>query len=371
MKIEKTMKPASLTFITRNQTFRFGGVFLLLAGVLFFLLNWLPSGNIDPLNVYTARMTAMLVKLMGIDVVVREAFVSAGSFSIKVIPECTAIFVVILYFAFVMAYPASIRQKAMGLLFGIPVLVVVNMVRLVGIFLIGMHYRALFEYAHVYIGQIFMILLVLSISLIWLRWVVHVSTEDAPFGFIARFIAFSSIPFIFWLYIDEVYVFANLWPVRWVFGLFNVPLTIPETLGLYPYTFNTFHLIAYTALILATTSLDWRKKTKSLAMGLAILMAMHLLFRFHEALYYTSQKPYTMPPFVALIIINQWILPFLLWIAIVRKEIFKNGKKATPVCPLCGEEKTGLADHIRAKHGERALNDPQMKAALGDLHKET
>ncbi|MDY6824136.1 MAG: exosortase H [Thermodesulfobacteriota bacterium] len=358
------MKPDSLASFTRNQTFRFGTVFLLLAGVLFFLLNRVPGSHIAPLNVYTARMTGMVVQLLGINVVVRDVFVSAGSFSIKVIPECTAVFVIILFFAFVMAYPASVRQKAIGLIFGIPVLLLINLLRLVGIFLIGIHNRALFEYAHVYIGQIFMILLVLSISLIWLRVVVHVSTRDAPIGFIFRFIAFSSIPFVFWLYIDEAYVLANLWIVQWIFSLFHIPMTLPETLGLYPYTFNTFHLIAYTALTLATASLDWRKKTKALAIGLAILMAMHLLFRFHEALYYNAQHPAAMAPFVALIIINQWILPFLLWIAIVRREIFKNGKMPPQACPICGARKTGLLDHIQAKHGKHTLNDPRVKALL-------
>jgi hypothetical protein len=67
-------------------------------------------------------------------------------------------------------------------------------------------------------------------------------------------------------------------------------------------------------------------------------------------------------PFIALILINQWILPFGLWIAIVRKEIFKPG--GIYKCPICGAEKRGIIEHIRTKHGEIALGSKDIQGFI-------
>ncbi len=32
------------------------------------------------------------------------------------------------------------------------------------------------------------------------------------------------------------------------------------------------------------------------------------------------------------------------------------------VCPICGEEKVGIVEHIKVKHGEEALEDERVKA---------
>lgn len=149
--------------------------------VLYGLINWLPAFVLmNPLNRYTAEMTSFLLGAIGLKPTVQGVMVSAGGFAIKVITECSAIFAAALFLSFVLAYPATIRQKAVGLLFGIPVLFAVNMVRLVVIFLVGMRFRSLFDYVHVYIGQILMILLVLLVSMLWLRSAGKAKSIDPP-----------------------------------------------------------------------------------------------------------------------------------------------------------------------------------------------
>jgi hypothetical protein len=100
-----------------------------------------------------------------------------------------------------------------------------------------------------------------------------------------------------------------------------------------------------------------------LALGLAILCGVHFFFRLFQVLFLQFKISFAFRPFVALIIINQWILPFALWLFFVRKELFK---KKTTVCPICGEEKFGIVDHIRGKHGEDAFNRKDVKALLED-----
>ena len=302
-----------------------------------------------PLRRHTAEMTAFLLSLIGLTPSVSGVIVSASGFSVQIVSECTAVFVAILFFSFVIAYPTTFKHKFIGLLFGLPVLVGANLLRVVFIFLVGLNFRAMFEYAHVYIGQILMVLLVLLISMLWLRSTVSVAMADRPRQFLTRFIAYSSIPFAIWLYIDKAFVYANLYLVKWLLGIFGLQVAIPQELSLYPHTFNTFHLIAFAALILATRSIDRAKKARSLMLGLAILCAAHFLFRLCYALFVDVHFKYAMQPFIALIIINQWILPFALWLYMVRNELFRRSNRF--ICPICGEEKTGLAEHMLAKHG--------------------
>lgn len=333
---------------------RFGARFALLAGGLYTLANWLPSAQfIEPLNRLTAAMTGALLASLGLETAVSGALVSTGGFSVKIIPECTALFLVPLYSSFVLAYPASSRQRLAGLLFGIPSLVVVNLVRLVVIILIGTKSSALFEYSHVYAGQILMILVVLLASMAWLRFVVTVEPRDTPLGVMVRFIAWSSLPFALWLFLAEGYVYLNLYLVKLLLGRFGYTVAVPEELSLYPHTFNTFHFVAFIALILATKCLERKRKLWGLAAGLAVLAGGHFLFRLHQVLFMDFHVRYAFRPFIALIIINQWILPFVLWLAIVCKEIFR--RKGISLCPICGEEKVGLIDHMRAKHGDKAV----------------
>ena len=324
--------------------------FVMLAGGLYILFNWLPpSALADPLNRHTAEMTAFFLRLLHLEPSVSGVILSAQGFSIRIIAECTAIFVAILYFSFVMAYPTALKNKLLGLAAGLPFLFAANLARILFIFLIGLKYRAFFEYAHVYIGQIVMILLVLVAAMTWLRSIAEAKMDDRPLSFLVRFIAYSSIPFVFWLYLDQGFVYINLLLVKALLSGFGLPVPIPEKLDLYPHTFNTFHLIAFASLMMATRSIERSRKVRCTLIGLVILCVAHFLFRLNQALYVDFHINYAMRPFVALIIINQWILPFGLWLFFARNALFKRRDRY--ICPICGAEKKGLIEHMKAKHG--------------------
>jgi exosortase/archaeosortase family protein len=117
----------------------FGIKFALMCGILYALANYLPPALFsDPLNRHTAAMAGFLLSLLGLEVAVRDVLIWGQGFSIRIITECTAVFVAILYASFVLAYPATLRQKALGLLYGLPILMVANLLRLVLIYLIGL-----------------------------------------------------------------------------------------------------------------------------------------------------------------------------------------------------------------------------------------
>ena len=79
-----------------------------------------------------------------------------------------------------MFYPATLRQKAAGLLAGIPALYLGNLARLTFIFMVCRRDRHLLEVVHAYWGQIFSLLLVFLTCILWLEWVEKAGRKRAP-----------------------------------------------------------------------------------------------------------------------------------------------------------------------------------------------
>lgn len=349
----------------RDILMRFVLRFTLSCVVLYTFFNWIPSSLVKHLNRYTAATLGSLLRLAGFKPHVDGELVEAGGFCVKIIPECSAIFVVILFFSFVFAYPTSLRHKTTGVLLGVPALFAVNLFRLLAVILTGMKQPDFFEYVHVYLGQIMMVFFLISVSMIWLRSVVMVRTKDSPFIFFIRFVAFSTIPFWLWLYLHECYVLMHFHAIKLLLGLFDYKMAIPGKISMYPLAFDTFNLVTFTGLVLATNSIARARKIKGLIAGFAMLSLTHFAFRLSKSLFLDFDVEGVFMPFISLIIINEWVLPFVLWLAIVGKEIFK--RKGIYTCPFCGEEKVGIIQHIMAKHGEHALKDKRVKPLLEEF----
>ena len=81
--------------------------------------------------------------------------------------ECTGIFVIMLFASFVLAYPASWLARLGGLAVGIPLLFVVNVVRLATLARIVEVYPDAFFYFHEYVWQGIFMVLVLVGSISW------------------------------------------------------------------------------------------------------------------------------------------------------------------------------------------------------------
>ncbi len=349
---------------------RFSLTFMLWCAALYALIDFiLPAFHLthffEAANRYNAAMTGFIFKLLGMDPLIQGTHISLDGFRVKIITECSAFYHIILLFAFIMAYSSSSKQKTIGLLFGIPILWAGNIVRIVGVCFTGVKYPDFFAYVHVYFGQIIMILFVLTISLTWLRSVVMIKTTDKPSSFFIRFIAISIIPFLLWLFLHKGYVWINLNLIKFFLSLFGCHFELPSKLDLYPHTFNSFNLISFSGLVLATKSLGSGEKIKALIGGLAILSAMHLVFTLFRIFFFSFHVRQSFWLITAMIILHQWVLPFALWLFLIRKEIFK--RKGIFTCPVCGAEKVGIIQHIKAKHGAGALKDKRVMFLLAEL----
>jgi len=146
----------------------FGAKFAALVILLYALLA-LPSAE-DVLYGYlkaNAWLSSGILNLLGQGTQVRDVTIQSSSFAIAIRRGCDAVEPTWLLCAAILAFPGSWRSKAIGMLAGIVVLQVLNVVRIVTLYLIGSRFPAAFASAHLEICPAFFILFAIGLFVGW------------------------------------------------------------------------------------------------------------------------------------------------------------------------------------------------------------
>lgn len=121
------------------------------------------------LKTFIANALAFTLSILGIRSIVEGQDVLLDGFSLSIVEECTAVFASLVYISCVLAYPTTAKNKLTGIGFGIPVIQIVNLTRLVVLSLTGLYYPGIFEFVHSYIWQSIFIIFIIAIWLVWLE----------------------------------------------------------------------------------------------------------------------------------------------------------------------------------------------------------
>jgi len=130
------------------------------------------SAQADVLTCWTVLLTkisAAVLNLLGFSVKgdAQRLSTTAGSFTVLVGNGCNGAWAHLIFLASVLAYPATWKEKLLGLAVGQPVLVVLNVVRVVSLFIIGVYAPTIFRAAHVYVWQFLIIGFAMLMLFIW------------------------------------------------------------------------------------------------------------------------------------------------------------------------------------------------------------
>jgi exosortase H (IPTLxxWG-CTERM-specific) len=299
-----------------NFTPRFTVTFVVCC-IALFLAALLPDTLFEPLCRHTATMAASLLGLFGLQPVPDGITLTQDGFKVMIIPECSAFYMLLLFTSFVVAYPASLRRKLTGLALGIPLLHVGNIFRVALVFAIGVKNQRLFEFAHVYLGQVLSVLFVIAVSLIWASWTQGDLRKEKLTAFVIRFVAFSSIPFLAWLMFNREYVMLTDHLVRWLFSLFDVRLYIPYQHIMY---YQTFNLVTFAGLILASRVRMKPRNIRLITAGIASIVVMHIMVRICNVLVTAFQNETAARLSLMVCIAGQYLLPTLFWMLMVRDD---------------------------------------------------
>jgi exosortase/archaeosortase family protein len=91
-------------------------------------------------------------------------------FAYEIYYRCTGILPVAVLTVSILAYPGPLRQKLVALAAGVPILISLNLMRLVHLFYLGVHNPAAFDIAHAIVWETLLIVAIIGIWMGWTRW---------------------------------------------------------------------------------------------------------------------------------------------------------------------------------------------------------
>jgi len=118
-----------------------------------------------------ALISSGILNLFGQNTVVFGTTVQSSAFGISVVTACTGVFITGLFLIAVMAFPVRWVSKLIGAGIGIGGIFLVNVVRLVSLYFIGVHWPGFLDQAHQLIWQSLLIAIAVALWLLWAgRW---------------------------------------------------------------------------------------------------------------------------------------------------------------------------------------------------------
>ena len=163
---------------------RFVLVFLVLLFVLFVaeLTGPVERHVIVPFTTVLANVSAWVIHLFDGSTVSHGKLIqnASGTFIVSIERGCNGIEAVIILVSAILAFPAPWKHKLSGLLFGFLAIQLLNVVRIVSLFYLGLWSEVWFKWFHEYLWQALIVLDALIVFLVWLRYVPMKPREAAP-----------------------------------------------------------------------------------------------------------------------------------------------------------------------------------------------
>ncbi len=156
----------------RNHAGIFLALFALAALVQFAVLLAAPIRPlVDGFSGQLASFSAWLIGAFGGACSHHGAFLTnpAVGFSMEIRDGCNGVNVVILLWAAILAYPAGWKWKLAGLGGGLAAIQILNLLRLISLYYLGQYSWPVFEFAHLYLWEMLIILDAIVVFGFWSR----------------------------------------------------------------------------------------------------------------------------------------------------------------------------------------------------------
>lgn len=150
-----------------------GILFVVLIVGLYYLVSLLDDAVLEP----TAKVCGWLLSWIGQDVGVYGALIRGPQTRFEIVGECTAVFPAVLLVSGILAFPAGVRAKLLGVLAFLPAVLLLNQLRLLTLWFVQRHAPDAFDLVHVYVWQPLMVVLVVVLFVVWLEWLVPRSPD--------------------------------------------------------------------------------------------------------------------------------------------------------------------------------------------------
>lgn len=158
----------------RNQVLFLVKFFVILVAA-YLVIAWNPVNDnvIVPFTGAIARVSGATLNLMNQHVTVNGTVIASSRFGVNINNGCNGVEAMLILLASIVAFPASAKARTAGLLLGALAVQLLNLIRIVTLYLLGAYAPKLFDVAHTAVWQI---VIIAAAILFFLQW----SSRVAP-----------------------------------------------------------------------------------------------------------------------------------------------------------------------------------------------
>lgn len=158
-----------LRTLWRRPESRFLILFLAILAVSFTVVALKPvnDGVVVPYTTFIASISGHILRLLGEDLTTNGCVLSSPRFAVTIYNGCNGLITSLIFISGVIAFPATLRAKAIGVVGGLLAIQAINQIRIVSLFYIGVFAPQFFNESHVFIWQSLVILAGVSLWVLW------------------------------------------------------------------------------------------------------------------------------------------------------------------------------------------------------------
>jgi exosortase H (IPTLxxWG-CTERM-specific) len=122
---------------------------------------------VEPFTTAVAKVGGLAVRAFGEPTQMIGTIIASPRFSVNIRNGCNGLETIFIFAAAVLAFPAPWSVRVWGLVLGFLAIQAINVVRIVSLFYIGIHWPKLFEQSHQVVWQAIVILFGVVLWIVW------------------------------------------------------------------------------------------------------------------------------------------------------------------------------------------------------------
>jgi exosortase H (IPTLxxWG-CTERM-specific) len=148
---------------------RFLILFLSILGISFTVIALRPVNDafVIPYTTMVANIAGNILKLIGEDITINGCVLRSPRFAVTIYNGCNGLITSLIFISGVLAFPAKVSAKLIGVVGGLLAIQAINMVRIISLFYIGIYLPKLFNSSHIFIWQSLVIIAGVTLWIVW------------------------------------------------------------------------------------------------------------------------------------------------------------------------------------------------------------
>lgn len=161
---------------------RFLILFLAFLSTSFFVIALQPVNDafVVPYTAVVAKMAGAVLQVLEPGLTIDGVILRSPRFAVTIYNGCNGLITSLIFISGVLAFPARWPAKLLGVLGGLLAIQLINLVRIVSLFFIGVFMPSVFNESHIFIWQSLVILFGVGLWVLWAqRFGARTRTADA------------------------------------------------------------------------------------------------------------------------------------------------------------------------------------------------